>query len=133
MSLLIFADNHNGHFPKHTRELISYGRRMAEDLNTQAIVLVTGALSDEEILLPGKYGAHRVLVADDPRFEVLDHKLYTALIEQVVSEEGVTHLLFSYSPAGKALAPSLLRVCRPDMSLPSRACRRIMILLLCGR
>ncbi len=105
MSLLIFADNHNGHFPKHTRELISYGRRMAEDLNTQAIVLVVGALSDEELLIPGKYGAHRMLTVDDPRFEVLDHKLYTSLIGEIVSQEEITHLLFSYSPAGKALAP----------------------------
>ncbi len=107
MSVLIFADNHDGHFPKHTRELVSYGRRLAEELHTEAIVLVVGTLPEEELSSLGKYGARRLLIMDDSRYEVLDHRKYVSLLEDIVSREEATHILFSYSSAGKALAPLL--------------------------
>ncbi len=105
MSVLIFADNRDGRFPKHSRELVSYGRRMAEQMNTEALVLAAGQVAEEELQSLAVCGAQRILVVREQQYEVLDHRLYPSLLEEVVKTTGADHLLFSYSPAGKALAP----------------------------
>jgi electron transfer flavoprotein alpha subunit len=105
MSVLVFADHRDGRFPKHTRELVSYGRRMADQLDTTAVVLVAGQVAAEELQLLVRCGARRILTAADPRYDVLDHNIYTALLEETSALTGADHLLFSYTPAGKALAP----------------------------
>ena len=105
MSVLIFADHRDGKFPKHTRELVSYGRRMAEQLATVAVVLAVGDIAEKELRTMGRCGAQRVLTAGGERVDLLDHRLYASLIEQVAKDTKATYLLFSYSNMGKALAP----------------------------
>ena len=105
MSVLIFADNRDGKFPKHTRELVSYGRRMAEQLNTGAVVLAVGEVAEGELQSLAGRGAQRILTVTGSGFEVLAHRVYTSLLEEAVTATGADHLLFSWSPAGKALAP----------------------------
>jgi electron transfer flavoprotein alpha subunit len=105
MSVLIFADSRDGKFPKHTRELVSYGRRLAEALGTDAVALSAGMTDGEEMRSLARSGAQRIFFADDESFGLFDHRRYAALVEQTAAETGATHLLFSYSNTGKALAP----------------------------
>jgi electron transfer flavoprotein alpha subunit len=61
MSVLIFADNHNGKFPKSSFEAVSYGADVAAMLGTEAIAITCGTINGDGGL--GNAGANKVLHA----------------------------------------------------------------------
>ena len=105
MSILIFAENRNGKFPRHVPELVTYGRQLADQFRVQAIVLAPGRMDHPELAALGKYGAHRVLSVPDQSLDVMDNRMYSDVILEIAGEEDAEILLFAYSNAGKALAP----------------------------
>ena len=57
MSVLVYTQNWDGRFKKSSFELVSYGSKVAELLNTSLVCLSIGTVSDEELKKLGNYGA----------------------------------------------------------------------------
>jgi electron transfer flavoprotein alpha subunit len=105
MSVLIFADQAEGHIKKAALEAISYGAGVAAVLQTNATALVLGPVSKEDAAALGKYGVQKVLVASTDIFGHLDGQVYAQAVAQAAGQENATVIIFPHNPDGKAVAP----------------------------
>jgi electron transfer flavoprotein alpha subunit len=105
MSVLIFADQADGHIKKAGLEALSYGAGVAALLQTTATALVLGPVSTEDAALLGKYGVSKVLLAGGEGFAHLDGQVFTQAIVQAAAQEGAKVIIFPHNPDGKAIAP----------------------------
>jgi len=106
MSVLIIADLQDGHLKKSSNSVIIYGSAIARQLGTEAYVLVLGTCSDDLSAL-GNFGASKVYQLDDVSLAVIDPKVYTQVIADVVSSTGARVVVFGNNPTAKAVAPGL--------------------------
>jgi electron transfer flavoprotein alpha subunit len=107
MSVLIFVENWDGKFKKLSFELVSYGARLAEMLNTEAVALSVGHVESIELEKLGKYGAARIISAVNANIHVFDSQAYTAIIADFAKRENANVVVLSNNNTGKALAPRL--------------------------
>lgn len=105
MSVLIFADQAEGHIKKAGLEALSYGAGVAGLLQTTATALVLGPVSTEDAAQLGKYGISKVLLASGDGFAHLDSQVFTQAIVQAATQENAKVLIFPHNPDGKAIAP----------------------------
>ncbi len=106
MSVLIFIDTSEGHIKKASLEAMSYGAKIAEQLNTAAEGVVLGTISDDLASL-GKYGLKKIHHAANDSLDHLDAQVYTNVIAQVAGATGAKLIVFSNNADGKAIAPRL--------------------------
>ncbi len=107
MSVLIFVENWDGKFKKLSFELVSYGARLAEMLNTESVALSVGNVENIELEKLGKYGAARIISAVNSNINVFDSQAYTAIIADFAKKENANVVVLSNNNTGKALAPRL--------------------------
>lgn len=107
MSKPVFAvtEQRNGAFRKVTYEVISEGRRLADQLHTELIAIVLGAevLGIAEQL--GRYGADKVLVAEAEIFLNYSADGYVKVITDAVKQIEPNTILLPATAMGKDLAP----------------------------
>src|SRR5678815_2086911 len=106
MSVLIFIDQAEGHIKKTSFEALSYGAKLAEQLDTPAEAVILGK-TNEDIAALGKYGVKKIYHADNDALNNLDAQVYTNAIAQAVQTSGATVIVFSNNVDGKAIAPRL--------------------------
>ncbi|HEY4876942.1 MAG TPA: electron transfer flavoprotein subunit alpha/FixB family protein, partial [Puia sp.] len=106
MSVLVFIDHADGQIKKSSLEALSYGAKIAEQLNTSAegILLgtVTGNLADL-----GKYGAKKIYQVNNESLNHLDSQLDAKVLTEAVNTTGAKVIVFSNNLSGKAIAPRL--------------------------
>lgn len=107
MSVLIYTENWDGKFKKSTFELLSYGSRVAEMLNTSATALSIGEVDAGELQKLGQYGVGKIISVRGNGLNVLDNQVYAKTIADFSVKEGATVVLLSNNNSGKALAPRL--------------------------
>ena len=107
MSVLVYTQNWDGKFKKSSFELVSYGSRVAEMLNTSVIALSIGAVEENELKKLGNYGAKRILNLNNEYCKILDNQVYTNVISQVALKENAGLVVISNNNEGKAIAPRL--------------------------
>lgn len=103
MSVLILADQSEGHFKKAAFEAISYGAALAKQMGTTAEALVLGSVSDDLSAL-GKYGASKVHHVNNAALDHVDAQVYAAVIADAVNATGAQVVIFSHNQTGKAVA-----------------------------
>jgi electron transfer flavoprotein alpha subunit len=105
--VLAFAEQVDGSFRKIAFEAVSEGRRLADTLGetVTAVVLGSGIEGMAEEL--AKYGADKILVADDPALGDYTTDAYANVLFQVVKDVTPRVLLFGASFQGRDLAPRL--------------------------
>jgi electron transfer flavoprotein alpha subunit len=106
MSVLIFADQADGHIKKSSFEALTYGAKVAEQLGTTAEALVFGTVSDDLTSL-GKYGVKKVHHVSNEALNNVDAQVYTKAIAEVAQTTGVKVIIFSHNSTGRAVAPRL--------------------------
>jgi electron transfer flavoprotein alpha subunit len=104
MSVLIFADQAEGHLKKASFEVLSYGAAVAKQLGTTAEALVLGTVADDLTTL-GKYGISKVHQVADAALNNMDSAVYAKAIADAVSASGAHVLVISHNQTGKAVAP----------------------------
>jgi electron transfer flavoprotein alpha subunit len=107
MSVLIYTENWDGKFKKSTFELLSYGSRVAEMLNTSATALSIGDVDIVELQKLGKYGVNKIISVRGNELNILDNQVYARTIADFSGKEGATVVVLSNNNSGKALAPRL--------------------------
>jgi electron transfer flavoprotein alpha subunit len=107
MSVLVFTENWDGKFKKISFELVSYASKVAEMLNTSAVVLSIGSVDNSELEKLGKYGAKKIINATGENLKILDNQAYTSVVADVAKKESASVIILSNNNTGKALAPRL--------------------------
>jgi len=107
MSVLVFTENWDGKFKKLSFELVSYASEVARMLNTPITALSIGRVDDAELKKLGKYGAGKIISAENELLSFLDNQAYAAVIADVAKKENSSIVILSNNNTGKALAPRL--------------------------
>jgi electron transfer flavoprotein alpha subunit len=107
MSVLVYTENWDGNFKKLSFELVSYGSKLAEMLNTSLVVLSIGQVQQGELGKLGKYGAKKIINATNDTLKILDNQAYTSVISETAQKEDANVIVLSNNNTGKALAPRL--------------------------
>lgn len=107
MSVLIFIDQAEGQVKKSSLEAMSYGAKIAEQLNTSAEGVILGSAATEDLAALGKYGVKKIHHVNNEILNQFDAQLYTKVIAQLVEATGATVVVFSNNMDGKAIAPRL--------------------------
>jgi electron transfer flavoprotein alpha subunit len=100
MSVLIYAENQNGKFPKSALEAVSYGAEVAAMMSTDAIAITCGSINGDGGL--GNAGASKVWVANAL---TSDSQQMGKLVVAAASQAGANVIIFSHDVAGKMIAP----------------------------
>ena len=106
MSVLIFIDAAEGQVKKSSLEAMTYGAKIAEQLNVAAEGVVLGNVT-EDLAALGKYGVKKIHQVSNDELKNLDAQVYANVIAQVAEASGATVIVFSNSMDGKAIAPRL--------------------------
>lgn len=105
MSVLIYTENWDGKFKKLSHELVSYGKAIAENLNTSAVVISIGEVAENTLKDLGNYGADKIVNVNDERLKGLSNQPYAKIISQVAEKEDASVIIFANNFTGKAVAP----------------------------
>ena len=105
MSVLSIIEVSEGKIKKTSYEAAYYGSKVAETLGTDAIGLVLGTATADELANLGNYGLKKVLHSDDVRFNTFDSKAHTKAVADAANAAGATVVVSSFSMNGKLLAP----------------------------
>ena len=102
MSVLVFADASEGKFKKTAFEVVSYGKKVSEQLGTDIVVLTINA-SDTSLLYT--YGAEKVLSVSNDSLKTFNAKQYASTITEVATAEKATVVILDSSINGLYVAP----------------------------
>jgi len=107
MAVLFFAEHINGHLKKNGLEAASYAAQYAATTGDKAVGLILGELSNEVAAQLGNYGAAKVIVVNDSKFNHFDSQAYAKAIAEVSEAEGANVIVMCQTMTGKAVAPRL--------------------------
>ncbi len=103
MTVLVIAEQVEGEFRKVTFEVLSAARQLGGDVN--AVVLGSGIEGAAAEL--GKYGAAKILVADDPALAEYTTDAYTNVLADVIGQLSPDVVVLGATTQGKELAARL--------------------------
>ncbi|MFZ0611083.1 MAG: electron transfer flavoprotein subunit alpha/FixB family protein [Desulfobacterales bacterium] len=107
MSVLAIAEQRDGKFRKVTYEAVSEGRRIADAMGTELAALVLGSGIEAAAGELAKFGADKIIVADDPRLADYLTDTYTAVAAGVIAAVDPLVVITGASTQGKDLAARL--------------------------
>ena len=103
----IVAEQREGELRKISYELVSEGRRLADQLGQPLTALLLGSNIKEKSSDLGKYGADKVIVADDERLETYTTDAYASVIAELAQAHEPAIMLLGASVQGKDLSGRL--------------------------
>lgn len=101
MSVLVFADSSEGKFKKTAFEVVSYGKKVAEQLGTNLVTLTINGGDASELYT---YGAEKVVEVKND-LASFNAKGYAAIVKQVAEAQGSNVVVIDSSVDGLTLAP----------------------------
>jgi electron transfer flavoprotein alpha subunit len=104
MSVLVFADSTEGKFKKSAFEVVSYGKKVAEQLGSNVIALAINANNNEELFA---YGAEKVVSVSNDSLATFYAKAYASVIKQVADAQGSSVVILDSSIDGLFVAPMI--------------------------
>ena len=104
MSVLVFADSTEGKFKKSAFEVVSYGKKVAEQLGSNLIALAINANNNEELFA---YGAEKVVSVSNDSLATFNAKAYASIIKQVADAQGSSVVILDSSIDGLFVAPMI--------------------------
>jgi electron transfer flavoprotein alpha subunit len=105
--VMIIAEQRDGDIRKISYELVSEGKRLADASGQKLTAVLLGSNIKDKAAELGKYGAAKVLVADDPRLGKYTTDAYASVIAEIVKANDPAILLLGASAQGKDLAGRL--------------------------
>ena len=102
MSVLVFADSSEGKFKKTAFEVVSYGKKVAEQLNTNLVALSINGADASELYT---YGAEKVIAIKEANLTSFNAKAYTAIIKQVAETQDSNVVIVDSSIDGLTIGP----------------------------
>jgi electron transfer flavoprotein alpha subunit len=103
----IVAEQREGELRKISYELVSEGRRLADQLGQPLTAILLGSKIKEKAKELGKYGADKVIVADDKRLATYTTDAYVIVIAQLAQAHEPAIMMLGASVQGKDLSGRL--------------------------
>jgi len=103
MSVLVFAETSEGKFKKSAFEVTSYGKKVAEQLGTNVVVL---AINSSNPTLLYTYGAEKVLNVSNDSL-TFNAKVFANIIKQAAEKEDSQVVILDSNTNGLYLAPNV--------------------------
>lgn len=104
MSVLVFAESSEGKFKKSAFEVVSYGKKVAEQLSTNMIVVTINSENPSELYT---YGAEKVLTITNSTLKHFNGKAYASILKQVADKESADVIIIESSVNGLYLSPMI--------------------------
>ncbi|KOY51017.1 electron transfer flavoprotein subunit alpha/FixB family protein [Polaribacter dokdonensis] len=104
MSVLVFADSTEGKFKKSAFEVVSYAKKVAEQLGSNVVAITINANNNEELYT---YGAEKILSVTNDALSTFNAKKYASVIEQAASSVGASVVVLDSSIDTLHTAPLL--------------------------
>jgi electron transfer flavoprotein alpha subunit len=102
MSVLVFADASNGKFKKSAFEVVSYGKKVAEQLNTNLVAVTINVAENQELFT---FGAEKVVSVSESKLTSFNAKGYSSIIKQIADAENATVIVLDSSIDTMHVAP----------------------------
>ncbi len=102
MSVLVFADSSEGKFKKTAFEVVSYGKKVAEQLGSSMVTLTINGGDASELYT---YGAEKVVEVKEAGLTSFNAKAYASIIEQVANAQAADVVIIDASIDGFTVAP----------------------------
>ena len=102
MSVLVFAELSDGKFKKSAFEVTAYGKKVAEQLGTNLVVLTINAPQPEQLY---NYGAEKVLAVNNDSLNNFSAKIQANILKQAVEKEKATVVVIDTNTNGLYIAP----------------------------
>lgn len=102
MSVLVLAEASVGKFKKSSFEVTSYGKKIAEQLGTNLVVLTINAAENETLY---KYGADKVLNVSNEALATFNAKTVANIVKQAAEKENAKVVIIDSNANGLYLAP----------------------------
>ncbi len=106
-NVLAISEQLDGVFRKATFEAISEGRRIADSLGCDLIAVVLGSGVEKASSELGKYGADRILVADNEGLAEYLTDSYTHVLADIIAKEDPAVVVLGATSQGKDLSARL--------------------------
>ncbi len=103
-SVLVIAEYAQEGFRKITYEALSAGRRLASDLNGEMIAATLGFGVEAAAAELGKYGADRIIVADDAILSPYLSETHTSVLADIIAQTTPQTVIIGATVSGKDLA-----------------------------
>ncbi len=107
MSVLIFVEVDEGKLKKSSQEAIFYGAKVAEMTGTSATAIVAGQADDTELMSAGRFGATKVLHANDAKLTEPNGMAYATVVAAAAQQEGATVIVLAKSSLADAMTARL--------------------------
>ncbi len=104
MSILVFADSSEGKFKKTAFEVVSYGKKVAEQLGTNVVALTINGGDASELYA---YGAEKVVEVSEESLTIFNAKAYASIIKQVADAQSADVVVIDSSVDGLYVAPMI--------------------------
>lgn len=103
----VVAEEKDGQFRRITYEVISEGRRLADALGQELTAVVLGSNIKDQAVELGRYGADKILVADDPKLEIYTTDAFVQVVGELAESNDPAVLIMGASFQGKDLSARL--------------------------
>ena len=100
MSVLVYAEAHDGAFNKKAFEVVTYARKTADILDTECIAATVNADQPEKL---GVYGAHKVIQLVSGALEGFDSGTYAQALADAADQVGADTVILQHSADGKSV------------------------------
>jgi electron transfer flavoprotein alpha subunit len=107
MAVLIYIEHEEGIVKKSSLEAVSYGKTLAESLNTEALAVGLGSISPEQWTQVGYAGASKGYHVSDERLNAGIIQAHSAAVSEVFEQVGAQILVMAKSSLGDAVAARL--------------------------
>jgi len=105
MKILAFAEQNEGKLKKPAFEVVCTARNLADKLKGEAVALLIGNNVQQLGNELAKYGAHKVVVVQNPKLEKYSPTAYPKIVAEVAKSIGASVVLVSATSHGKDCAP----------------------------
>lgn len=102
MSVLVFAESSEGKFKKSTFEAISYGKVVADQLDTTVVAI---AVNSNEAAALHNYGATKILNISNESLNTFNARISASIIKEAALQENATVIILESNANGLYLAP----------------------------
>ena len=104
--ILAFAEQRDGKFKKSAYEVVSAGRKLADELKIELIALVIGFGIEGIASELGGFGADKILVADKEILKLYSTEGYSTVLADAIKKCDSAIVLMPATSMGKDLAPA---------------------------
>lgn len=107
MSVLIYIENTDGVLKKSAFEAASYGKAIANSIQTEAIAVSIGNVAGSELDKLSSYGISKIININNDNLKAFINQAYASVISEVAKRESANIIILSNTFSAKGLAPRI--------------------------